>query len=91
MSVPSVVLNNGIEIPQLGFGVWRVPAGETQKVVELALETGYRHIDTAKLYGNEAGVGAAVRASGSTVTRCSSPARCGTTTRATTRRCGRST
>lgn len=64
MSVPIVVLNNGIEIPQLGFGVWRVPAEETQKVVELALEAGYRHIDTAKLYGNEDGVGAAIRASG---------------------------
>ncbi|HEX4977821.1 MAG TPA: aldo/keto reductase [Nocardioides sp.] len=64
MSVPNVVLNNGIEIPQLGFGVWRVPSEETQKVVELALGAGYRHIDTAKLYGNERGVGAAVRASG---------------------------
>lgn len=64
MSVPNVVLNNGIEIPQLGFGVWRVPSEETQEVVELALEAGYRHIDTAKLYGNEDGVGAAIRASG---------------------------
>lgn len=64
MSVPTVVLNNGIEIPQLGFGVWRVPSADTQRVVELALEAGYRHVDTAKLYGNEDGVGAAVRASG---------------------------
>jgi diketogulonate reductase-like aldo/keto reductase len=64
MSVPNVVLNNGIEIPQLGFGVWRVPSEETQEVVELALEAGYRHIDTAKLYGNEDGVGAAIKASG---------------------------
>ena len=64
MSVPNVVLNNGIEIPQLGFGVWRVPSEETQEVVEMALEAGYRHIDTAKLYGNEDGVGAAIRASG---------------------------
>ena len=64
MTVPNVVLNNGIEIPQLGFGVWRVPSDQTQKVVETALEVGYRHIDTAKLYGNEDGVGAAVRASG---------------------------
>ena len=64
MSVPNVVLNNGIEIPQLGFGVWRVPSEETQEVVEVALEAGYRHIDTAKLYGNEDGVGAAIKASG---------------------------
>jgi 2,5-diketo-D-gluconate reductase A len=64
MAVPNVVLNNGIEIPQLGFGVWRVPSDQTRKVVATALEAGYRHIDTAKLYGNEDGVGAAVRESG---------------------------
>jgi 2,5-diketo-D-gluconate reductase A len=64
MSVPNVLLNNGIEIPQLGYGVWRVPAEETEKAVAAALDAGYRHIDTAKLYGNEAAVGAAVRASG---------------------------
>ncbi len=64
MSVPSLVLNNGIEIPQLGYGVWRVPADETEKAVAAALDAGYRHIDTAKLYGNEEAVGAAVRGSG---------------------------
>jgi 2,5-diketo-D-gluconate reductase A len=64
MAVPNVVLNNGIEIPQLGFGVWRVPSDQTRNVVATALEAGYRHIDTAKLYGNEDGVGAAVRESG---------------------------
>ena len=64
MSVPQVVLNNGVEIPQLGFGVWRVPSDETQKAVAAALDAGYRHIDTAKLYDNEEGVGAAVRESG---------------------------
>ena len=64
MSVPNVILNNGIEIPQLGFGVWRVPAEETRRVVGEALDAGYRHIDTAKLYGNEDAVGAAVRESG---------------------------
>jgi 2,5-diketo-D-gluconate reductase A len=64
MPVPVLPLNNGIEIPQLGFGVWRVPSAETEKVVATALDAGYRHIDTAKLYGNEAGVGAAVRESG---------------------------
>ena len=64
MSVPRVLLNNGVEIPQVGFGVWRVPRDRTQQVVATALEAGYRHVDTAKLYGNEAGVGAAVRESG---------------------------
>ena len=64
MTVPNVVLNNGIEIPQVGFGVWRVPSAETQWAVKTALDAGYRHIDTAKLYDNEDGVGAAVRESG---------------------------
>ena len=63
-SVPNVTLNNGIAIPQVGFGVFQVPQEETQRVVEDALELGYRHIDTAAAYGNEAGVGAAVKASG---------------------------
>ena len=64
MTVPNVVLNNGIEIPQIGFGVWRVPSGETRRAVKTALDAGYRHIDTAKLYDNEDGVGAAIRESG---------------------------
>jgi 2,5-diketo-D-gluconate reductase A len=64
MSVPHLVLNNGIEIPQLGYGVWRVPRDETQQAVKTALEAGYRHIDTARLYDNEEAVGAAVRESG---------------------------
>jgi diketogulonate reductase-like aldo/keto reductase len=64
MTVPHLTLNNGIEIPQLGFGVWRVPSAETQRVVSVALDAGYRHIDTAKLYDNEDAVGDAVRASG---------------------------
>ena len=64
MTVPNVVLNNGIEIPQVGFGVWRVPSAETQRAVSVALDAGYRHIDTARLYDNEDGVGAAVRESG---------------------------
>jgi 2,5-diketo-D-gluconate reductase A len=63
-SVPNVTLNNGVTIPQLGFGVFQVPQGQTQRVVEEALEIGYRHIDTAAAYGNEAGVGAAIAASG---------------------------
>ena len=61
--VPNVTLNNGVEMPQLGFGVFQTPPDETQAAVEVALETGYRHIDTAAAYGNERGVGEAVRTS----------------------------
>jgi 2,5-diketo-D-gluconate reductase A len=57
-------LNNGVTIPQLGFGVFQVPSEDTQRIVEDALAAGYRHIDTAAAYGNEAGVGAAIAASG---------------------------
>jgi len=64
VKVPHLRLNNGVTIPQLGFGVFQVPQGETQRVVEDALEAGYRHIDTAAAYGNEAGVGAAIAACG---------------------------
>jgi diketogulonate reductase-like aldo/keto reductase len=60
----SVTLNNGVVMPQLGFGVWQVADDEAQPAVETALEVGYRSIDTAKLYHNEDGVGRAVRASG---------------------------
>jgi diketogulonate reductase-like aldo/keto reductase len=63
-SVRQVALNNGVHIPQIGFGVFQVPAEETQRIVEEALEAGYRHIDTAAAYQNEAGVGAAIAASG---------------------------
>src|SRR5664280_1397616 len=62
--VPYLRLNNGVNVPQLGFGVFQVPPEQTQHVVEDALEAGYRHIDTAAGYGNEAGVGAAIAASG---------------------------
>jgi len=62
--VPYLRLNNGVNLPQLGFGVFQVPPEQTQAVVEDALEVGYRHIDTAAGYGNEAGVGAAIAASG---------------------------
>jgi 2,5-diketo-D-gluconate reductase A len=58
--VPSTVLNNGVPIPQLGFGVFKVPTAQTADVVSLALHTGYRHIDTAALYRNEQGVGEAI-------------------------------
>lgn len=59
-----ITLNNGVRIPQRGFGVFQVPPSDTQPVVEQAIEIGYRHIDTAAAYNNEAGVGAAVRACG---------------------------
>jgi 2,5-diketo-D-gluconate reductase A len=64
VTVPQLRLNNGVSIPQLGFGVFQVPRDQTQRVVEAALDAGYRHIDTAAAYGNEAGVGAAIAASG---------------------------
>jgi 2,5-diketo-D-gluconate reductase A len=63
-SVPQLALNSGTSIPQLGFGVFKVDPADTQRVVEDALEVGYRHIDTATGYNNEAEVGAAVAASG---------------------------
>ena len=61
---PLIPLNSGTRIPQLGFGVFLIKPEDTQQAVEDALEVGYRHIDTATGYGNEAEVGAAVRASG---------------------------
>jgi 2,5-diketo-D-gluconate reductase A len=63
-SIPALTLRDGVEIPQLGFGVFQVPPEDTQRVVEDALEAGYRHIDTAAAYRNERGVGAAVAAAG---------------------------
>jgi 2,5-diketo-D-gluconate reductase A len=60
-SVPTLALNNGVEIPQLGFGVFQVPPDETAAATRTALEVGYRHIDTAQMYGNEHGVGQAIR------------------------------
>jgi diketogulonate reductase-like aldo/keto reductase len=64
---PTIELNNGLAIPQLGFGVYQIPPGRaTQSAVEAALGSGYRHIDTAAAYGNEMDVGAAIRASGLT-------------------------
>jgi len=63
-SVPDLTLNNGVTIPQLGFGVFQIPPDATRKATLAALEVGYRHVDTAQMYGNEAGVGQAVRDSG---------------------------
>ncbi|MEU0741303.1 aldo/keto reductase [Streptomyces sp. NPDC006134] len=62
--VPPIILNNGVEMPQLGFGVWQVPDDEAQTAVATALEAGYRSIDTAAIYGNEEGTGKAIAASG---------------------------
>jgi 2,5-diketo-D-gluconate reductase A len=62
--VPTIELNNGVTIPQLGFGVFLVPPGETEAAVATALSTGYRHIDTARLYENEDEVGTAIAKSG---------------------------
>ncbi|ONH23912.1 aldo/keto reductase [Pseudofrankia asymbiotica] len=61
--VPTITLNNGLEIPAVGFGVFQTPPDETRDAVSSALETGYRHIDTAAAYGNERQVGEAVHAS----------------------------
>jgi 2,5-diketo-D-gluconate reductase A len=63
-SVPNLTLNDGRTIPQLGFGVFQVPPAETAKVTADALAAGYRHIDTAQMYGNEKGVGEAIASSG---------------------------
>jgi 2,5-diketo-D-gluconate reductase A len=62
--VPVLTLHDGVEIPQLGFGVFQIPPEETQEKVEEALGVGYRHVDTAAAYRNEAGVGAAIAATG---------------------------
>jgi 2,5-diketo-D-gluconate reductase A len=62
--VPAVRLNDGAEIPQFGFGVFQIPAEETLTAVRTALDAGYRHIDTAQMYGNEAEVGRAIAESG---------------------------
>jgi len=64
MHIPSLTLNNGVVMPQLGFGVFQVPDDETTAAVATALRAGYRSIDTAAVYGNEAGVGRAIAESG---------------------------
>jgi len=64
MTVPSLTLNDGRSIPQLGFGVFQIPPADTEAAVIQALAIGYRHIDTAEMYRNEKGVGDALAASG---------------------------
>ena len=63
-SVPTITLNDGNRIPQLGFGVFQVTPDETAAAVRTALEIGYRHIDTAQMYGNEKGVGVGIHEAG---------------------------
>jgi 2,5-diketo-D-gluconate reductase A len=63
-SVPTIDLNDGHTIPQLGFGVFKIDPSETAAAVTSALDVGYRHIDTAEMYGNERAVGEAIRAFG---------------------------
>ncbi|NEG96952.1 aldo/keto reductase [Bifidobacterium sp. SMB2] len=63
-TVPDIELAGGVNIPQVGFGVFQIPGKDTQRAVEEALEIGYRHFDTAAAYYNEEGVGAALRATG---------------------------
>src|SRR3954469_20904876 len=62
--VPALTLHDGVEMPQLGFGVFQIPPQDAQEKVEEALAVGYRHVDTAAAYRNEAGVGAAIAAGG---------------------------
>jgi 2,5-diketo-D-gluconate reductase A len=64
MTIPQITLNDETTIPQFGLGVWQVPPADTEHVVNDALELGYRHVDTAQMYGNEAGVGAALAKAG---------------------------
>jgi 2,5-diketo-D-gluconate reductase A len=61
---PTITLNNGVQIPQLGFGVYQISTEDIVPALTKAVEVGYRHIDTAALYGNEEGVGQVVRDSG---------------------------
>ncbi|MCC6838645.1 MAG: aldo/keto reductase [Flavobacteriales bacterium] len=63
-NVPHFTLNNGVEIPAIGFGVFQTPPAETTRAVETALQVGYRHVDTAAAYGNEREVGEGIRRSG---------------------------
>ncbi|WP_345473269.1 aldo/keto reductase [Glutamicibacter ectropisis] len=63
-TIPTITLNNGVEMPQVGFGVFQVPNEETTAAVSSALKAGYRSIDTAAIYGNEEGVGKALAQSG---------------------------
>src|SRR5690606_25707805 len=64
MTTPPVPLNDGHAIPQIGLGTWPLDDAEAERVIALALEIGYRHVDTAVRYGNETGVGRGIAAAG---------------------------
>ena len=87
----TVTLNNGLEIPAIGFGVFQSAPEETVDAVRTALETGYRHIDTAAAYGNEREVGEGIRASGVDRDDIVVRPRSGSRTTASTRPCTPST
>ena len=84
MAIPQISLNNNVEIPQLGFGVYQVDPAETERVVSDALAAGYRHIDTAAAYFNEEAVGRAIASTASPETKSSSPLNYGSATLVTT-------
>jgi 2,5-diketo-D-gluconate reductase A len=63
-TVPAITLENGVDIPQVGLGVWQIDEPDVADAVATAFEAGYRHVDTARIYGNERGVGRAIAASG---------------------------
>ncbi len=63
-TIPTVTLNNGLDIPQLGFGVWQVPDAETPAAIRTAIEAGYRSLDTAAIYENEVGTGLGIKQAG---------------------------
>jgi hypothetical protein len=79
-----VTLNNGVQMPILGFGVYQIPADQTEQAVTDALAIGYRHLDTAEAYRNEEAFGRAIATAASLGTSCSSPPSCGSRTAART-------
>ena len=91
MAIPYLSLNNGVEIPALGFGVFQTPPDETRSAVEAALAAGYRHIDTAAAYGNEREVGEAIAKFGVNRSEVFIETKSGSTTTGTSRRCTAST
>ena len=74
--IPSTLLAGGVAMPMIGFGTWRLRGSAGHEAILAALRAGYRHIDTATMYGNEAEVGHALRDSGLDRGRCSSPPSC---------------
>ena len=79
----TITLNNGVKMPQLGYGVYQVEPAEAERCVSDALSVGYRMVDTAQAYRNEEGVGAPSRRAVSSATRSLSSAKCGSVTMAT--------